>query len=56
MKAWATIWGIMAAACLIAVFCGATHHFWTFGISAAMCLAFRSEDKETDENKESHGR
>lgn len=56
MKAWSIIWGIMAATCLIAVFCGATHHFWTFGLSAAMCLAFKAEDKKTDENQERHGR
>lgn len=57
MKAWSIIWGILAAACLIAVFCGATQHFWTFGISAAMCLAFRAEDEtdETDEDDDSHG-
>ena len=53
MKAWSIIWGIMAAACLIAVFCGATHHFLTFGISTAMCLAFMHEEK-TNEDEESH--
>lgn len=52
MKAWSYIWGIMAAACLIAVFCGAPHHIWTFGISAAMCLAFRAEDKTTEKNED----
>lgn len=52
MKAWSIIWGIMAAVSLIAVLTGATHHFMTFGISAAMCLAFKAEeDEETDENQ-----
>ena len=54
MKAWSYIWGIMAAACLIAVFCGAVHHFWTFGISTAMCLAFRAEEKNTEQNEDRH--
>lgn len=52
MKAWSNIWGILAAICLIAVFYGATHHFWTFGISTAMCLAFRSEDEYTEKNED----
>jgi hypothetical protein len=57
MKTWSYIWGIMAAACLIAVFCGATHHFWTFGISTAMCLAFlpeEEEEEETSKDEQSH--
>lgn len=52
MKAWTTIWGIMAASCLIAVFCGATHHFWTFGISLAMCLAFKAEETDEEQSNE----
>lgn len=52
MKAWTTIWGIMAAISLIGILKGATQHFATFGICLAMCLAFRSEDNE---DEESHG-
>lgn len=48
MKAYTITWGIMAAICLIAVLTGATHHFMTFGISLAMCLAFRTEENEED--------
>ena len=51
MKVWTITWGIMAAACLIAVLTGASHHFMTFGISLALCLAFHTEDNE---DKESH--
>lgn len=51
MKVWTITWGIMAAACLIAVLTGATHHLWTFGLSTAMCLAFRAEENK---DKESH--
>lgn len=50
MKAWTITWGIMAAICLIAVLTGATHHFMTFGISLAMCLAFRTEENEDEED------
>lgn len=49
MKAWTITWGIMAAISLIAILTGATHHFMTFGISLAMCMAFHAETNEEDE-------
>lgn len=52
MKAWSIIWGIVAATCLVVALTGATHHFWTFGISTAMCFAFAEESKEEDADHE----
>jgi len=51
MKAWSIIWGIMAAGCLIAVFCGATHQLVTASIAGIMSFVMWPEDKS-----ERHGR
>lgn len=50
MKAWNIIWGILAAACGIAVAIGATHHLITCGICLAMYLAGRAEVKKEEQS------
>ena len=55
MKTWSIIWGILAACCLIAILCGATHHCITCGISAIMSFAMWP-DKKDNEKDRNHGR
>lgn len=46
------IWLVLGLACLTgAIFFGATHHFFTAGICAAMALAFHAEKPENRNRK-----
>jgi hypothetical protein len=56
MKAWSIIWGIVAAAGVIAILFGHTHHCVTAFVAGAMSFAMWPEDEEYTNNKGHHGR
>ena len=56
MKAWSIIWGIVAAAGVIAILFGHTHHCVTAFVAGAMSFAMWPEDEDKPYNRGSHGR